>query len=155
MEYIKNLELDEIRSGFLVTSHQKQSWNVQINLLMEFARICDKHHLKWFAAYGTLLGAVRHGGFIPWDSDIDVHMFRPDYERFKQIAPNEFRYPYQFDLWYENEDSDDAPSETFSLLPFIKIRDLRTIVIDLNESISIDVIPLDSFPSFEGEAKSK
>jgi len=46
-----------------------------------FAQFCEKHQLKYFAAYGTALGAVRHHGFIPWDDDIDVHMMREDYNR--------------------------------------------------------------------------
>lgn len=86
MPYVKNLEVDEIRSRFLVTSDRKRLWNKQIELIVEFDRVCKKYGIQWFAGYGTLLGAVRHEGFIPWDDDADVLIFRSDYEKLKQIA---------------------------------------------------------------------
>ena len=56
---------------------------------MQYIEICEKYHLRYFVAFGTLLGTVRHKGFIPWDDDIDVGMPREDYERFLQIAQKE------------------------------------------------------------------
>ena len=96
--YVNNINRDEIRNGFLVTSQRKKLWNVQINLIQEFARICKKHNLRWFAIYGTLLGAVRHRGFIPWDDDVDIAMLRPDYEKFRKIAADEIKPPYHLDI---------------------------------------------------------
>ena len=85
--FIKNLDTDEIRNGFLVPSQKKKLWNVQIKLINEFARICKKYNLRWFAYSGTLLGAARHKGFIPWDDDVDLIMLRPDYNKFLEVAP--------------------------------------------------------------------
>lgn len=62
---------------------------VEIELLKFFIDICDKYKLKYFVLYGTLLGAVRHKGFIPWDDDIDVGMLREDYECFLKVAQEE------------------------------------------------------------------
>ncbi len=62
---------------------------VQIEILDEFKKVCEQHHLRYYLFFGTLLGAVRHEGFIPWDDDVDVTMPREDYDRFIRIAKNE------------------------------------------------------------------
>lgn len=58
----------------------------QLDILKEFMRVCDEHGLCWWLAYGSLLGAARHGGFIPWDDDIDVLMPAEDYLKFREIC---------------------------------------------------------------------
>lgn len=78
---------EEVRSGFLVTEKRKKVWAIELEILDLFDKVCRKYGLKWYAYYGTLLGAVRHQGFIPWDDDIDVVMFRDDYEKLKLVAP--------------------------------------------------------------------
>lgn len=55
---------------------------LQREILDDIVQFCEEHGLRYFLAYGTLLGALRHKGYIPWDDDIDIHMPRPDYERF-------------------------------------------------------------------------
>lgn len=79
----------ENRDGFVVNELMKRSWAAQMEVLGEIDRICRKHSITWFAYYGTLLGAVRHEGFIPWDDDIDIAMKRDDYIRFLQVARQE------------------------------------------------------------------
>lgn len=64
---------------------------IQLALLKEVERICRKHEIKYFLGGGTLLGAVRHGGFIPWDDDSDIMMDRDNYERFLSVAQSELR----------------------------------------------------------------
>ena len=140
-----------MRSGFLVTSHRKKLWNVQIGLINEFARICKKHNLRWFAYGGTLLGAARHNGFIPWDDDVDLMMLRPDYEKFKVVAAKEIQFPYYLDAAYNYRyegDENPLPEESNltlitvenrkkageGLWPynlFLKIRDSRTTMVEL------------------------
>ena len=62
---------------------------MQLEMALEVDRICKKHGLKYTLIGGTLLGAVRHGGFIPWDDDVDLLMPRPDYKRFMKLAQSE------------------------------------------------------------------
>ena len=91
MAFIKDLEHDEIRDGFFVSSDRKKVWQRWLEIWQEVDRICRKHGLKYWAAYGTLLGAARHKGFIPWDEDLDLCMMRPDYNRFCEIVEDELR----------------------------------------------------------------
>ena len=79
----------EIREGFYVESMMKKNWACMIKVLAEVDRICRKHDIQYFADWGTLLGTVRHKGFVPWDDDIDITMKRPDFNKFCLVAPKE------------------------------------------------------------------
>lgn len=82
MQFPDNYFEDEVREGFYICGMMKREWAAQMVILQEFSRLCDRLGITWYAAYGTLLGAVRHKGFIPWDDDIDVWIKRRDYEKF-------------------------------------------------------------------------
>ena len=84
----------ENRDGFIVNELMKRTWAAQLEVLNEIDRICKKHSITWFAYYGTLLGAVRHGGFIPWDDDIDIAMKKDDYIKFLQVVQGELPEKY-------------------------------------------------------------
>ena len=177
--FVENIEQDEIRDGFLVTSHRKKLWNVQIDLINEFSRVCKKYNLRWFAVAGTLLGAARHKGYIPWDDDVDIGLLRPDYEKFRQVAPHEFQYPYFFDAWYNYRtgdcDTSAADEQIYPLIsfeeckkipagqprfPMIKIRNSSTAMIELpsrknvNQGIWIDIFPIDPVPPFTDDKQN-
>ena len=66
----------------------------QLEIGKEIKRVCDENGIKYFLDSGTLLGAIRHKGFIPWDDDMDMGMLREDYERFIEIAPKELKPEY-------------------------------------------------------------
>ena len=85
---------DEVRNGFYIPTAIKQAWAACLDVLAEIDRICEKHGIKYFADWGTILGAVRHGGFVPWDDDLDICMLRDDYTRFREVADKEL--PRQF-----------------------------------------------------------
>ena len=92
--YVQDINCDEIRDGFLVTQSRKKIWNKSLEIWSVLDRICQKYNIRYYADYGTLLGAVRHKGFIPWDDDLDFVMFRQEYERFLECAAKELEEPY-------------------------------------------------------------
>ena len=86
---------DEEREGFLVESMMKRAWAAQLVVLQEIDRICRKYDITYFADFGTLLGAVRHKGFIPWDDDMDISMKRSDFQKFLSVADKELPEGYR------------------------------------------------------------
>lgn len=132
---------EETRNGYLVTTKMKKVWAVELNMLAVIDALCQKHDIPYFAGYGTLLGAVREGGFIPWDDDIDLLMLRKDYEKFRKVALEELPEPYIWQDWYNSH------GKTW---PFGKVRNSATTAIEFpdkpatfNQGIFIDIYPID------------
>ena len=115
--------------------------DIEINILDYIDSICKKHHIEYFLGYGTLLGAIRHKGFIPWDDDIDICMKRKDYEKFISVLSNEKHETYN--LLHSSIDS------TY-YYEIAKVVDVRTKVTGLdvddipNEGVWVDIFPLDA-----------
>jgi len=123
------------------TEEHKQ---VQLDILKFVADFCEKKGLRYFLADGTMLGAVRHKGFIPWDDDIDIRMPRPDYNKMRQIFNEEC-----MDSHYHLVDPRDKEAHHY----FIKIVDTRTVKIEPYQDYStgflgvdIDIFPIDGSP---------
>lgn len=95
MQFSHSYYEDEVREGFYIPSMMKCAWAAQMELLEDIGEVCKKHNIAYFVTYGTLLGAVRHRGFIPWDDDMDICMPRPDYNRFMTIAQKELPQGYR------------------------------------------------------------
>lgn len=134
---------EEERCGYLVPRQMKEVWAVELDLLAEFDRVCKKHDIKYIASGGTMLGAVRHNGFIPWDDDIDVMMLREDYAKLVAIAKDEFKNPYFFLTTTHDSDfvcgySKLCNSDTTAIL-----RSIETVGYKYNQGIFIDIFPLD------------
>ena len=94
MEFSMDFFKDEVRNGFYIPTAIKQGWAASLMVLDEIDRICVKHGIEYYADWGSLLGAVRHGGFVPWDDDLDICMKRDDYDKFRAVADMEL--PQEF-----------------------------------------------------------
>ena len=156
------VDRQEIRARRERLLHEDPEWkeedlcrrvhSVQLELLTQLQTICRRHSLSCFALHGTLLGAVRHGGFIPWDDDVDVGMPREDYDRFLAVAEKEL------------------PEHLFLQTPlsdlncfyggYAKLRDSRTTALEsknrgkgCHQGIWVDILPLDSCPADEFRRK--
>lgn len=124
---------------------------IELDILLEFCRVCDQLGLQYFLTAGTLLGAVRHKGFIPWDDDIDVTMFRRDYERLVREGPPLLRSGYLFQEYR---------TEPLAPYYFARLRKRGTRVdqpayrdVPMEQGINIDIFPLDVCPDSEARAK--
>lgn len=80
---------NEIRCGFNITAMMKRFWGSQMEVLSWIDSVCNKYGIKYVMCFGSLLGTVRHKGYIPWDDDIDIGMLRNDYNRFIEHVPSE------------------------------------------------------------------
>ena len=94
---------DEIRDGFYIPSMTKRTWAMELTVLDLIDSICTKHGIKYYADWGTYLGAVRHGGFVPWDDDLDICMHRNEFEKFAEASKTEFPKGYQI-ITFKNND---------------------------------------------------
>jgi len=117
------------------------------SILKWFAEFCDNNNLRYYLAYGTLLGAIRHKDFIPWDDDVDVYMPRPDYEKFIECFAKQYNdSKYELRSRLNNKVN----------LPFEKIVDMTTTVRsnmnDVDDHLWIDIFPLDGLSSSEKSA---
>ena len=128
---MKQLTLEEVKQ-------------VELEILLVFDRVCRENGLKYSMCAGTLLGAVRHQGFIPWDDDIDLCMPRPDYEKLIRLSREGKLFPEYLKLACFEEGTLDSP--------YMKIMDTRTRIREENytqqdvKSLWIDVFPVDGLP---------
>lgn len=85
----------EERNDFFVSATMKSYWACCMEIVNIIDKVCKKYDIRYFAHAGTLLGAARHGGFIPWDDDIDLALLRPDFEKLMQVLPGELPEGYK------------------------------------------------------------
>lgn len=115
----------------------KELRNIQIDILCEIHKFCMEHGITYFLSSGTLLGAVRHKGYIPWDDDLDLYMPRESYERFLQLYQDEGRYRIF------------APDRTNDYYyTFAKLVDTSTLLVEQETrgfkiGVYVDIFPLD------------
>jgi lipopolysaccharide cholinephosphotransferase len=104
MEFEDSYFEGEEREGFYIEPMMKRAWASQMEVLSEIAQICKKYRISYFAEWGSMLGAVRHHGFVPWDDDLDIGMLRHDYNRFLQVAQKELPNRYKLATLYNWKD---------------------------------------------------
>ena len=154
MELDNDFLKEEERCGFTVSAEMKKVWAVQLDLLERFQDVCRRHGLRYFASGGTLLGAIRHKGYIPWDDDIDIMMMREDYEKLLAIAPEEFTAPFFFQtVWndkrYSRGHAQLRNSNTTAILTEEKGH------YPFNQGVFIDIFPTDAVPDDEEEQQKQ
>lgn len=144
---------EETRSGFLVTEERKKVWAVELDLLKKLDGVCKKYELNYVVGAGTLLGAIRHQGFIPWDDDIDVYMLRPAYDQLMNLI-DEFQEPYfmqnyntEKNLFRTHAQLRNSDTTGYSMGEYYR---------DINKGIFIDIFPLDGVSdSVKEDARQK
>lgn len=132
---------EEVRCDYLVSEEMKRLWAVLLDMYLAFAKVCDKYGLTYYVIGGTLLGAIRHKGFIPWDDDFDVAMPRKDYNQFIELAKNDFSYPLFLQTPY---------SDPGYYVSWIKLRNSTTTGLSkvtshrkFNQGLYFDIFPMD------------
>ena len=125
---------------------------IELDILLHFAAFCEKHGLRYFLAYGTLIGAVRHQGFIPWDDDIDLQMPREDYNKLIEMYPQENE-----NARYELVSPDQARARH----SIVKIIDNKTLKYenymkkgDQPLGVDIDIFPVDGMPANDADFRA-
>ena len=146
LDFPANFFHEEIRNDFKIEEMMKRVWAAQLEVLAVIDQICKQHNLQYFADWGTLLGAVRHKGFIPWDDDMDISMLREDYDKFLAVAEKDLPDEYQIlDLNTSTEwDEMSARIINSNTVSYSEER-LRKFH-GCPYSVGIDIYPLDELP---------
>ena len=143
----------EVREGFYISTMMKRYFASQLKVLSLVASICEKYGITWYADYGTLLGAVRHGGYVPWDDDFDICMMRDDYNKFFEVAAKEL--PEGFEILT----IDREPEYSEFIGRVVNSHAIDFGIAHMREfygcpyTVGIDIFPLDGL--YKDEAKEK
>lgn len=142
----------EYREEFLVDTTMKTLWAAEMELLSDIDAVCQKYNLQYYAYWGTMLGAVRHHGFVPWDDDMDIALKREDYNTLMKVLPKELPESYRVYNSLSEEGHDlfwgcVANADTISIEED-RLRKFHNCPF----WVGIDIVPLDYIPRDQKEA---
>ncbi len=151
LEFQEGFFEQEVREGFYLDTTMKTVWAAELELLQKVAEVCDKYGLTWYAAYGTLLGAIRHEGFVPWDDDMDICLKRNDYNKLMKVLPKELPEGFLVkscltEVGYDQFHSCVCTGNCVSIAP-----EWLEQFHGCPFSVVIDIFPLDYLPRNEGD----
>lgn len=155
LEFNSTYFAEEERCGFIISQKMKRAWAAEMEVLSEVIRICKKYNLTYYADWGTLLGAVRHKGYVPWDDDLDITLKRKDYQKLLSVLPDELPEGYHVSSVY-------TPGEHNQPLSFVMNH--KTILTDPSDIekfhgcpyiAGVDIAPLDYVPRDEELAETQ
>lgn len=140
---------EEVRKGYVISAEMKKVWAIQLEIVQKIFDVCKKYNLKIVSCGGTSIGALREGGYIPWDDDIDLEMLREDYDVLVKVAQKEFKDPYFFqcaytDKRYTHGHAQVRKNGTTAILEC-------DIFQDFHQGIFVDIFVLDAVPNTDDE----
>lgn len=144
----------ETRDGFYIEPMMKRCWAAQMEVLADVDAVCKKHNIMYFIDWGTLLGAVRHHGFIPWDDDVDISMKREDYEKFSEAAVKDLPEHYSFYNVYTDTSFIQAHSRVVNTTAIKVEEDFLKRYHGFPYVAGVDIFPLDYCPTDSGEEET-
>ena len=143
LEIPESFYQEEERCGYVVSAHMKKVWAVELDLLYQLQQVCDKYGIQYYGSGGTILGAERHKGMIPWDDDIDIMMLRDQYDLLCAHA-DEFEEPYFFQTYDTDEGYFRGHAQLRNSNTTGVLVDEAKKNVPFNQGIFIDIFPLDN-----------
>ena len=137
----------ETRLDFVIEEEMKRAWAAELEVLAIVDDICHKNRIRYFLDFGTLLGAVRHHGFIPWDDDIDICMLRKDYMRFLSIAEKALPKSFEVKHFYSKEINEQPTATILNRHQPADDDKLTQLFHGCPYMVGIDIFPLDLIPA--------
>lgn len=151
LEFQEGFFEQEVREGFYIDTTMKTVWAAELEVLQTVAEVCDKYGLVWYAGYGTLLGAVRHQGFVPWDDDMDILMKRDDYMKLLAVLPKELPEGFRVRSPFSEEGYSEYHANVINGSGVSIAPDFLNRFHGCPFTVGLDIFPLDYLPRNEQE----